>query len=104
MKIMTIILGIILIFGVAYFQSILSSKSNKFLGLIFPLITFIGSIILAFMTISIINFSFTDIFRFIFIFIMFNIPSIVLLVIYYLGRKEIERNKELDKMNLQDLE
>lgn len=102
MKIMTIILGIILIFGVAYFQSILSSKSNKFLGLIFPLITFIGSIILAFMTISIINFSFTDIFRF--IFIMFNIPSIVLLVIYYLGRKEIERNKELDKMNLQDLE
>nr|WP_312214687.1 hypothetical protein [Clostridioides sp.] len=98
---MTIILGIILIFGVAYFQSILSSKSNKLLGLIFPLITFIGSIVLAFMTISIINFSFIDISRF--IFIMFNIPSIVLLVIYYLGRKEIERNKELDKMNLHDL-
>ncbi|WP_304341493.1 hypothetical protein [Metaclostridioides mangenotii] len=100
---MTIILGIILIFGVAYFQSILSSKSNKYLGLIFPLITFIGSIVLAFMTISIINFSFIDIFSLSLTFIMINIPSIVLLVIYYLGRKEIVRNKELDKMNLLDL-
>lgn len=100
---MTIILGIILIFGVAYFQSILSSKSNKYLGLIFPLITFIGSIVLAFMTISIINFSFIDIFSLSLTFIMINIPSIVLLVIYYLVRKEIVRNKELDKMNLLDL-
>ncbi|WP_024620405.1 hypothetical protein [Metaclostridioides mangenotii] len=100
---MTIILGIILIFGVAYFQSILSSKSNKYLGLIFPLITFIGSIVLAFMTISIINFSFIDIFSLSLTFIMINIPSIVLLVIYYLGRKDIVRNKELDKMNLLDL-
>lgn len=100
---MIIILGLILIFGIAYIQSKLSAKSNKFLGLIFPLISFIFSLFLTLITYSCDSFSFVNILGFILLFILYNVSTIILLIIYYLGRKHVKQIKEITKMNIQDL-
>jgi hypothetical protein len=103
---MLIIFGFVLMFGVAYLQSKLSSKSNKFLGLVFPLISLIFSVLLISITYVCDGFSFVNILGFIFLFVLYNISTITLLLIYYLGRKsakEMEQIKELTKMNICDL-
>jgi len=40
----------------------------------------------------------------IYVFLLYNIPTVVLLAIYYACRENLKRKKELEKMNIQDLE
>lgn len=40
----------------------------------------------------------------VYIFVLYNIPTIILLLIYKDGRKKLKKEIELEKMNIQDLE
>ena len=41
---------------------------------------------------------------FLIVFLLYNIPTLVLLVIYFACRGKYRRRREIDKMNAQDLE
>lgn len=99
-----ILISLLLIVVVILAQTKLSSNENKFLGLVFPSISFIFSILLISFTFSIDSLDVSGIFTFILTLILFNIPTLVLLAIYYFSRKKIKKNSAIDRMNIQDLE
>lgn len=101
---MIILLGLILIIGIIMIQISLSSKENKFLGLILPIINFIGSILIMALTCFSNSLSIGDFISYILILFLYNIPTLILLIIYYFSRKKVKLNSEIDKMNIQDLE
>lgn len=102
-------LFLILIFGVfllviSLVQMFLSKTKSKSFGLILPIISAIFSFIIpasisGFTRISIIQ----RIIQFIIVFLITNILTGILTAIYIACRKKIEKNKEIDKMNIQDL-
>lgn len=101
-----IILGILLL-GIIALQIFLSKKQNKWLGLILPIINGAFSII---MGVGIFLYAITPpnsgsvILSMLVPLIVWNIPTVVLLVIYGACRESIKKSKEIDKMNIQDLE
>lgn len=99
-----ILISLLLIVVVIIAQTKLSSKENKFLGLVFPSISFIFSILLISFTFSIDSLDVSRIFAFILTLILFNIPTLLLLAVYYFSRKKIKKNSAIDRMNIQDLE
>lgn len=127
-----ILISIILIFiGSVFLQIVLSKKKNKFLGLIFPLMTFLMATIIAFGMYSMVgvkgitnlsadgevvsevvkyyNVDSSVYFSIIAMYIFFNIPTFIYLGIYFSYskfRKELTSTSqdELMKMNIQDLE
>lgn len=99
-----ILISLLLIAVVIIAQTKLSSNENKFLGLIFPSISFIFSILLISFTFSIDSLDVSGIFAFILTLILFNIPTLLLLAVYYFSRKKIKKNSAIDRMNIQDLE
>lgn len=123
---------LIILIGVVLLQILLSKAQNKWLGLILPLITLCFSIIAvlgiaAFTSLTtetltitengevieeiikntpkqpIANVS-TTVFTVISVFIIYNIPTVILLAIYAACRGKKKKNLELERMNIQDLE
>ena len=101
-----IVLGLVLT-GVIFLQIFLSRKSNKWLGLILPVINFVISIILMIPNIKntfyiefIPRAFFTNMIAWVFV----NIPTVVLLAIYFHYRRKIQKVTEIEKMKIQDLE
>jgi vacuolar-type H+-ATPase subunit I/STV1 len=127
---LAIVIAILLVLaGIILLQITLSKSSNKWLGLIIPLICFLCSLIVIFLfimnaavsfngsvnekgivteytkgnTSSLSNGMFAVTMIIIFIFIT-NIPTLLFLAIYFYCRNKLKKNKELEKMNIQDLE
>ena len=101
-------LGFILA-GAICLQIFLSKKPNKYLGLILPICYFSMSIIFLipisintaqFYNGSIPNVVFIDIIAG----VLINIPTVVLLAIYFHYRRKIQKEAEIEKMKIQDLE
>ncbi|MBC8060138.1 MAG: hypothetical protein H7Y18_05680 [Clostridiaceae bacterium] len=90
--------------GPIILQIFLSKGSNKWLGLVLPVINFIFSI-MAVLGITIFADQSTAeiLIQFITIFLVFNIPTIILLSIYFACREKLKKNKQIDKMKIQDL-
>ena len=107
MKNVTIMLFIVmaLLVGGIFLQVFLSKKKSKWLGLILPTITFLYSLL---MILSIAAFEAMrggEVFMLIAsTFLISNIPTIVLLGIYFGCREKMKLRSQLDKMNIQDLE
>lgn len=124
---------LVVIVGGICLQIFLSKKQNKWLGLILPIIVLMFSLIavlsmpafstqgeLAMQEISSdgtvieetivsqqnepIESIGTTIFHIIIVFVLYNIPTAILLVIYFACRERIKKHSLLDKMNIQDLE
>ena len=105
MRIMTFALVGVLLFLVAMvvLQIFLSRRENKWAGRILPIITFGSSLVMM------LNVAHTgDLWQtagaLISVFVAGNIPTAVLLAIYFASRDAQRRRKELNKMNAQDLE
>lgn len=77
------------IIGVIIAQIFLSSNKNKFLGLNLPILSVIGLILTIFLTCTFENFSFGD--------IIYNIPTLMLLVIYHFAQKGLKSNNGIEK-------
>ena len=99
---------IVLIVVIFVLQIYLSKNENKWLGLILPFISFIISIVpIILYFISIISsgevLKGTDILDLTLSFLITNIPTLILLVIYLVCRKNMKKNKQLEKMCIKDL-
>lgn len=107
MKKVTIMLFIVMVLlvGAIFLQIFLSKKKSKLFGLILPTVTFLYSLL---MILNITVFEGTrggEIFMLIAsTFLISNIPTIVLLGIYFGCREKMKLRSQLDKMNIQDLE
>lgn len=100
-----IALTAILLLGGILLQIFLSGKNNKYLGLILPAVMFIYSLVIIVglaayaglkdgETIGIVTATF----------LVSNIPTIILLGIYFGCREKAKHLSQLEKMNIQDLE
>lgn len=103
----TINLLIFLLFiaGVVLLQVFLSKKDNIWLGRILPILSFLFSLIYPLNMIAPtegVDFGFG--LSMLLVWLMTNIPTIVLSVIYIACREKIKKNKQLNKMNILDLE
>ena len=130
--VLLIIIMLLLLAGSIWLQIFLSRKNNKWLGLIIPLVCLIFSILFVlsitmYTTSSEIT-TVTETVNGVVLreesivlesdkpsilsmlassiptFIMFNIPTLIFLAIYFACREKIKTKNQLDKMNVQDLE
>jgi len=111
--------------GAIVLQVLLSKKENRWIGFILPAISFIGfSFIIVIeiiqtntvlystmvdgetvlQTIAQMNSKPINIVRYIYIFFLYNIPTVILLAIYFVCRSKRNKQRALDKMIAQDLE
>lgn len=114
-----LILLMVSIIGIGVFIQVkLSRSDNKFLGLILPIISFLFSLM---MLLSIASFSLMttsvdgvvqstekiqdgmNYLSMFFIFLMTNIPTVILMGIYIGERKKIKTSKWIEKMKIEDL-
>lgn len=91
--------------GIVFLQIFLSTKEIKKLGLILPGINFVISILIS--LIYLLNALTLDVSIFIgisIVFIAYNVPTIILMAIYYACRNKYKKKHEIDKMNIQNLD
>ena len=127
----SLIVGLALMVGAIFLQIHLSKKENKWFGLILPIISFLFSLVVILnmaaytegkLTLQEIlpdgtvvekvveetSKPITDVGSFviqvIYTFIICNIPTAILMLIYFSCRQKFKKSKEIDKMNIQDLE
>lgn len=98
---------LILFAGSIVFQVFLSKLKSKLPGLVLPSISFLISLIIV--AILLLNTYHLNIMSLIFALLMLiplNIPTMILLLIYFLSRKKLnaDNSQEMKKMTIQDLE
>ncbi len=109
MSIINTILGfffiaIALFVGVVFLQIFLSKKESKWLGLILPLTCFLFSILLSLNTLITVDLEKSKfILLIISSLILFNIPTFILIAIYFSYREKRKIYSELNKMKINDL-
>lgn len=99
-----IILAVLVIAGIVCLQIFLSKRESKWPGLVLPILAFLFSLLYPLNMIAPdegVTVSF--IIQMLIVWLMGNIPTIILLAIYFGCRGKQRRNKQLDKMNIQDL-
>ncbi len=100
--IISVIIMICIIVGVSLFQKYLSTRQNKWFGLILPIFCFMISLI------TVLNVAKLQgqsvIVPIVTILVLYNVPTIIFLVIYFVCREKLKSKLLLDKMNIQDLE
>lgn len=106
MRNMSILLFLLLalLVGGVFLQIFLSKKQSKWFGLILPMITFMYPLLMIFNVAAFDGMGGHEIFIvLVSTFLAGNIPTIVLLGIYFGCREKIKMQSQLDKMNIQDL-
>lgn len=100
-----LLIVVIILAGVIWLQIFLAKKENKILGLILPFISFTYSLLKVFSIPIVDNMTAWEVCRLIAsTFIIVNIPTIVFGAIYWGYRGTASRKRNLEKMNIQDLE
>ena len=100
----TLILVVLVIAGIVCLQIFLSKREGRWPGLVLPVLAFLFGLLFPLNMIAPdegITVSF--IIQMLIVWFIGNIPTIILLAIYYGCRGKQRRNKQLDKMNIQDL-
>lgn len=97
-------LVLVLLVGGIFLQIFLSKKNSKWFGLILPAITFLYSLLTVLGLAVYDGMNGREIFILIAsTFLLSNIPTIVLLGIYFGCREKMKLRAELEKMSIQDL-
>ena len=92
---------ILLVAGSVLLQVFLSKRESKWPGLVLPVLSFLYSLVMAF---SAVAYNGTIPWGPILAsLILGNIPTALLLVIYFACREKFRKRSELDKMNINDL-
>lgn len=94
---------IILIMAAIAAQIYLSTNKNKNLGFILPALSGVGSVLTMLLTCTSTGFGLGNILSYLMLFVLFNIPTLVLLGIYFIAQKRVKLNSEIDRMNILDL-
>lgn len=101
-----VILLIAVFVGLCFLESYLSKSKNKWLGRILPIFSFSLSVIIT--LIYLLNFMagtqvWQVILTLILVFVIYNIPTVIFVVIYKCQREKLAKNSEIDKTRIQDL-
>ena len=111
MTLMTNLMWFILIFilglgvGGIFLQIFLSKRDNKFLGLILPILCFLPSLVSTLNLACLPGMSAASIAgQVAMTLILGNLYTFVLLGIYFACREKIKKQRQLDKMNIPDIE
>ena len=95
---------LILTVGAVVLQIFLSKRQNKWYGLILPIISLLFSLIWPLnMMVPVGGITMSFVFQMLIVFLLANIPTAILIVIYFACRENMKRKNRLDKMNIQDL-
>ena len=95
----------LIIAGIIWLQVFLSKKENKWLGLIMPLFCVMISLSAALGLAFFAPVESTEmIFTAIYVFVLFNIPTAILIAIYAGYRKKRNKNSEMEIMKIKDLD
>ncbi|WP_339217427.1 hypothetical protein [Ornithinibacillus sp. FSL M8-0202] len=97
-ELVLLLIGLLIIVGIIVLQISLSKQVNKWPGLILPIISLFFSMIISF---NLLNPSIIEV---IITFLVSNILTTILIVIYFTHRGKIIKKKQIDKMNILDLE
>ena len=99
-----LIITLMFLAGIILLQIFLSKKENKWPGLMLPIISFLFGLIYPLnMVVPSDGITAGFIVQMIMVWLLGNIPTIILLAIYFGCRGKQHKNKQLDKMNIQDL-
>lgn len=96
-----VLLWILLLFWLVPFvlfillQIFLCRKENKWLGLILPAISFLGSLVFLLQA--------TEVRAMVLSFVVTNIGTVVYLLIYVVIRRKKKKNSDMEQMKIQDL-
>lgn len=102
--IVTFILAMLLLAGIVFLQIFLSKREDKWPGLVLPIMAFLFGLLFPLNMIAPSEgVSAGFVFQLILVWLLGNIPTILLLAIYFGCRGKQRRRKQLDKMNIQDL-
>ena len=100
-----LIVTVVLLVGVVLLQILLSKRESKWPGLVLPIIAFsFGLLYPLNMVVPSDGVNIGFIFQMVLIWLLGNIPTCILLAIYFGCRDNYRRNKQLEKMNIQDLD
>lgn len=98
-----LLVGLVVTGGAIWLQIFLSKKSSRWFGLTLPIITFVFSLIFALNIMDTGN-AWQNTISVVTTLLLTNIPTGILLVIYFAYREKLKRRSQIDKMNIQDLE
>ena len=91
--------------GVIILQIYLSKKESKWPGLVLPIIAFLFGLLYPLnMVVPSEGVDVGFFVQMVMVWLLGNIPTIVFLAIYFGCREKKRRNKQLEKMNIQDLD
>ena len=95
---------LLLLTGVVALQIFLSCRESKWPGLVLPIIVFLFGLLYPLnMMAPSEGVTVGFIFQMILVWLLGNIPTIILLAVYFGCRGKQRRKKQMDKMNIQDL-
>ncbi len=99
-----LLIALLLLAGVAALQIFLSLRESRWPGLILPIIAFLFSLLYPLnMMAPPEGVTAGFIFQMVLVWLLGNIPTIILLAVYFGCRGRQRRKKQMDKMNIQDL-
>lgn len=99
-----LLISVLFIAGMIVLQVFLSKQESRWPGLVLPIISLILSFLYPLnMPVPIDGVSGGFVLQILAVWLLANIPTIVFLAIYFGCRAKQRRNKQLEKMNIQDL-
>ena len=97
----TTLLVLVLWAGVPLLQIFLSKRESRWPGLVLPVLSFLYSLVMV-CSVTVYNGSFPW-GTLLGAFVTGNIPTVVLLAIYFACREKLRKRSEMDKMHIDDL-
>lgn len=102
--IVAFILAMLLLAGIVLLQIFLSKREDKWPGLVLPILAFLFGLLFPLnMAVPSEGVSVGFLFQMLLVWLLGNIPTFLLLAIYFACRGKQRRKRQLDKMNIQDL-
>ena len=102
--ILTLLFLLAVLVGAILLQIFLSRRKSRWPGLVLPALTFLYSLLSIFSMAVLPGATALSIAStLVMTLLLSNIPTLILLAIYFACREKQKRNRQLDKMNIQDL-
>lgn len=99
-----ILLVLVFLGGTVLLQVWLSRREGRWPGLVLPVLAFLGSLACPlFMLVPADGVTVGFVVQMVLVWLLANIPTAVLLAIYFACREKRRRKKQLERMNMQDL-
>ncbi len=99
-----LLITLILLVGIVLLQIFLSKRESKWPGLVLPILSFLFGLLYPLnMIMPSGGVTIGFVFQMIVVWLLGNIPTFIFFAIYFGCREKFRKNKQLNKMNIQDL-